>query len=246
MPNSMSVYGDPERIKGAVKGTTGRFRRRLEWRSLSTLHKIRKKTGLLPDPTTRRIIVGIGMHRTGTRSLAQYLSLLGFRVVHWPWWSEHQVRAVTRDPEVVADILEPMFFHYDAFTDVPFPGLYKVLDKRFPESRFVLIRRDPEQWWNSLCRHWGLEGNEYHLDPFEVIAYAESTPSDLCAVSRADEGFMKDVLLRHTHLVENYFATRPEKLLVVDLEDDAINKRISDFLGLNVIPYPHERSAAWP
>lgn len=138
------------------------------------------------------------------------------------------------------DVLEPLLYEYDCFADVPFPGLYRVLDRRFPNSRFILVRRDPINWWRSVKKHLELEKGAYRLHPFEEVVYRQYEPSDACLLTTDDAELLISKFERHSEEVQAYFDGRAAKLLVVDLEDDRINERISEFLGMEVRPYPHE------
>lgn len=233
------------RIKGAGKGILYGTRMRVWWSFYQRWHRIRKWLEILPPAAERRIVIGIGMHRTGTRSLAKYLQTLGFKDLHWPWWCERQVSKHLNDPNRAAEILEPLLYYYDCFSDVPFPGLYRVLDRQFPNSRFILVRRDARQWWRSVCRHWELEKRAYRLDPFEELVYRQYDPSDMVVVTKDDGSVLMEKYLRHCEEAQTFFRDRPDKLLVVDLEDENLNVRISTFLGAASRPYPRERSDEW-
>lgn len=169
-----------------------------------------------------------------------YLRSLGLKDIHWPWWCVHQISRRVNDPEGIVDIMEPLFYNYDCFADFPFPGLYRVLDRRFPNSRFILVRRDPENWVRSVRKHWELEKGAHRLHPFEEVVYRQYEPSDACLLTTDDAPLLTSKLERHSEEVQAYFDGRANRLLVVDLEDDRINERISEFLGLQVRPYPHE------
>ena len=185
------------------------------------------------------------MHRTGTRSLALYLQKLGLKDLHWPWWCEKQVAPHLDDPERVMDVLEPLFYRYDFLTDVPFPGLYRIIDRRFPNSRFILVRRKPASWWSSVCRHWELDKGPHRLDPFEEFVYRQYQPSGIGVASKDDASKFVSAFDRHIEQVESYFHGRTGKLLVVDLEDESINEKVSGFMGAPVHPYPRERPEEW-
>ena len=45
----------------------------------------------------------------------------------------------------------------NAYEDSPwwFPDFYKIIDKEFPESRFVLLERDYDKWFDSMLTHAG-------------------------------------------------------------------------------------------
>lgn len=96
-----------------------------------------------PPPSAKfldtRKILGVGLSRTGTQSLAVALERLGYRTLHYP----HQL----------CDI-----HAYDAATEVVFP--LSVLEKAFPQSRYILTTRAMESWLRSCRRARSLSGPE--------------------------------------------------------------------------------------
>ena len=40
---------------------------------------------------------------------------------------------------------------YTAFVDTPVPMLYKELDRKWPDSKFILTLRDKEDWLESMA-----------------------------------------------------------------------------------------------
>jgi hypothetical protein len=91
-----------------------------------------------------------------------------------------------------------------------------------------------------MRRHWELDKGEYRLDPFEEFVYRQYEPSDLSSITVDDEASVVSKFRKHTEEVLAFFHDKSDRLLVVDLEDSQINERISDFLDLEVRPYPHE------
>ena len=78
----------------------------------------------------------IGFHKTGTKSLASALKKLGYRVTG-PNGIE--------DPDIADNVYSMAYTlveQYDAFQDNPWPIIYKEIDKRYPESKFILTLRD--------------------------------------------------------------------------------------------------------
>lgn len=235
-----------EHVKGRSKGFLYKARKPLWWLVYQRWHRMRKRYGLLPVASERRIVIGLGMHRTGTRSLSRYLRRLGLKDIHWPWWCKRQISEHIDDPERIVDVLEPLLYKYDCFADVPFPGLYRELDRRFPNSRFILVRRNAIDWWRSICKHWELEKGAHRLDPLEEVLYRQYEPSDMYLVTIDDEQLLISKFVKHSEEVQAFFNDRADKLLIVDLEDDRINEKISEFLDMAVQPYPHEISEDWP
>jgi hypothetical protein len=215
---------------------------RTRWRARVLAHRLRRRLGRLPKPSPedRELVFAVGMHRTGTRSLSLYLEELGFRSLHWPWWCEADLRKNLDSDDRIMEVLEPLFYQYDCFSDVPFPGLYKILDQRFPRSRFILTCRDPEGWWQSVVKHWGLETKgRLTLDPGEFIQYKLYEPFDKAVITMDDRDLQIAKFERHNREVRRHFAARKEQLLVLDLKDAEINRKISEFLGKQTKPYPH-------
>ena len=189
---------------------------------------------------------GIGFHRTGTRSLNHYFERLGLRSIHWVMKVdkvryESLVIPHLNDRTQVVEVLAPVIEQYDAFTDVPFPGLYSELDQKYPNSRFILVTRNFETWWPSLKVHWKLGKKHFRaLDPFECIQYNRHSDRDMRFVTLEDREHLRALLQKHTKSVQQYFAGRPESLLEVKLEDPGIASKISAFLGRpSEAAFPH-------
>src|SRR6266550_8959585 len=93
-------------------------------------------------------VFGVGFHKTGTTSLAQALSYLGYRVtgpngVNNPYIGK-DVLAITLD----------LANRFDAFQDNPWPIVFKELDEQFPHSKFILTVRPTEEWIRSVVSHF--------------------------------------------------------------------------------------------
>ena len=93
----------------------------------------------------------VGFHKTGTKSLARALEILGYRVTG---------PNGARDPRIAERAL-PMALdiasRFDAFNDNPWSVLFRELDAAFPGSRFILTLRAPDSWIDSVVRHFGDE-----------------------------------------------------------------------------------------
>jgi hypothetical protein len=220
------------------------------WRARAFRHRVRKGLGLLPRPLPEEkpLVFGIGMHRTGTRSLCEYLDDLGYHSLHWPHWCEWDLKHnLGRDNRAIMRLLDPLFYEYDCFTDVPFAGLYRELDQRFPRGRFILTIRDSQSWWRSVVRHWGLATTGARpLDPGETIQYRLYEPVDKTRIRMDDRETQIAKFERHNSDVQEHFTSRPGRLLVVDLADGRKNEKISAFLGKPTKPYPHVQDNTRP
>jgi hypothetical protein len=189
----------------------------------------------------KKPVFGIGMQCTATMSFSAYLTALGYTAVHWPEWLEDEFgRNLHAGNDRVMEILAPVFQKYNAFCDVPFPGLYQELDRSFPDAYFVLTLRSPQSWWNSVSRLWKLEQRPVRaLTPGEIIQYRLYDPIEVTEVRAEDADTLIGKFTQHNAAVERYFSDRPGKLLVVDIEDPEKNRNISAFLDLPVMQFPH-------
>ena len=96
---------------------------------------------------------------------------------------------------------------------------YKLLDKQYPNSRFILNIRCPKRWLNS-CENW--EEGYY----FKLLSFAYYTPPHK----------LRALLLKkweqHITEVTAYFSSQPEKLLIFNIEEDSPEK-INDFFNID-------------
>lgn len=191
--------------------------------------------------TDSRIFV-VSLHKCMTRSTDMLLSMLGFSTVHFPKFFRGEnlmesVRGLEGDPEAVVDRLMPVLADRHAASDVPIPGLYRTLAHRFPESRFILVLRDPHAWADSVHRHL----RKRRLSPYNEIQYRPYLGPSSMRASEIPAQRLAEVHEQHRADVERFFATdldAPERLCVVDARTQPVGETICGFLGLPPRPLP--------
>jgi hypothetical protein len=211
-------------------------------------------------------VFGIGYNKTGTTSLEAIFKAVGLSV---PNQQEQEVRLVRQLHQGNLEPLKSFVGRFDAFQDAPFAHAltFVQVDALFPGSKFILTVRDPEAWFDSMCR--------FHCKAFGVSSVDELTPGyardktlylyrnyiydSFVRQSKAvrnnelyeDPGLMydKDHRIRkfeqRNALVIEYFQQRPDDLLVIDLTRERDTSRILDFLGIPAefsFAVPHENS----
>jgi tetratricopeptide (TPR) repeat protein len=177
-----------------------------------------------------------------TRSTDILLSMLGYRTLHFPKFFGGQnlmeaVRGLESSPARVVEALRPAITHYDALSDVPIPGLYRELAERWPDSRFILVTRDPEAWARSVRGHM----NERAMSPFNKIQYRPYIGHSRRRVSEAGESELASIHNRHTEAVRAYFESvrgEPERLCIAPMAEGDPGERICRFLGHDPRPMP--------
>jgi len=173
----------------------------------------------------------IGFHKTGTTSLEMALKKLGYRVTG---------SFGTKDPAIaskVHDMAYAMVDKFDAFEDNPWPILYRELDQRFPGSKFVLTRRPTENWIRSQVKDFATTQT-----PMRRWIYGEDA-----GCPSGNEELYTARYERHNREVQEFFASRPDDLLIIDLPNDDGWSRLCPFLGHPTPnePFPHANKASW-
>ncbi len=153
----------------------------------------------------------IGFNKTGTSSINQTLNVAGVSAIHSSNWCAASPRLVQ--------------FLFRGFSDGS-PVHFRHLDRRFPNSRFILNVRDLHSWLDSRREHAEHDrGRGRHLDiPSWDVNDA------------AIEYWIRERNEHHIAVLE-HFAREPDRLLVVNYvrDPDAADK-IARFVGSTRIP----------
>jgi len=174
----------------------------------------------------RQKVFGIGFHKTGTTTLASALKDLGYSVT-----GTFGVADDTIGDTVVPRAIE-IASRVDAVQDNPWPLVYRELDEAYPESRFVLTVRDTDKWLMSLVRHFGGK-----TTAMRTWIYGVGDPE-------GNEDLYRARYEGHNAEVREYFADRPDDLLVIDVTAGEGWDKLCPFLGVDVpdVAFPHSNS----
>ena len=184
---------------------------------------MQRKTDRRPvDDTARAKVFCIGFQKTGTSSLREALMQLGYRVTG----------VFGRDTPL--DELRETFVQtglriagdFDAVEDMPWPLMFRELDKAFPGSKFILTLRDTDKWYGSIAGHFG--ANPYHI---QQLTYGEEFPAPV-----GHEQRYREVFEAHNAAVREYFSGRPEDLLEFSLERGDGWAELCSFLDIVDVP----------
>jgi len=180
-------------------------------------------------------VVVLSPHRSATQSTGKLLKTLGYKTIHCGS-SIIKIKPEKMSSEKAINLLKKLSDVYDAFLDHPFMVMYEHFDTQYPGSKFILIKRDPDSWYNSILRlnkHLDLDENK--IDPFITAffeTYLDKVPKYFNEISH------KDYILcynRHIEAVENYFKHK-DNLLVLDIDDPKKGIKIANFLDRDIFP----------
>ena len=122
---------------------------------------------------------------------------------------------------------------FDALTQIDFIQWYAChipqsvslewIDKNYPKSKFVLLKRPVDDWIKSVY-HWG--------DMRERIVKCLDKKKLLQTTNTSHYEILKTFYEWHFQYVVNYFNGRPGDLIVLDLYSELIDYTLSAALGL--------------
>jgi hypothetical protein len=180
----------------------------------------------------------IGFHKTGTSSLAKALQLLDFRICRRMGMLQDHVTKKNILEQLKNEEFNEIFEavrEFDAFCDNPWPILFKELDKKFPNSKFILTIREEDNWIKSVLNYF----KDYETEIRSLI-YGMASPL-------GNEEIYLERYRKHNAEVIEYFKDRPDDLQVINLADQKGWTELCLFLK-KPIPkenFPHENKAQY-
>lgn len=155
----------------------------------------------------------IGVAKTGTTSLGRAYEILGFK--HKAEDPDLYLKFIENyDYEVLFEVIDK----YDAFQDGPWHNKdvdYRVLDEKYPNSKFIILERDNYSWIRSNERFYS---PKYHKD-WENWEYSflidDRWITQRESVIEEKLNYKKSKYLE----IKEYFKNRPKDFLTMNICD---------------------------
>ena len=179
----------------------------------------------------------VGFNKTGTTTIKRCFKILQLGQI-----------APTRGKDLRPINLQIFNYHnyepalqlaeqYTCFEDRPWNiwKMYQLLDKRFPNSRFILTIRNSENWWKSVERWISV------TKPWMACRYREHLGS---------KNLLKENMIaayeQYNQEVLSYFQGK-NKLLVINLEEGLGWEPICKFFEQTIpdVPFPHANKQSY-
>lgn len=194
----------------------------------------------------------IGLSRTGTTSLSNILSDLGYNVIHYPLQLfispelidikykfdrtnkilKFQERKLNKQIEKILknSNYKNIFQKYNAFSDLPIPLYYKDLFYKFPNSKFIYTYREEESWIKSI--EWNIKvGFKY----WNLGFLEEELMLQTYGTIKFDKKKLLSVYRHHHKSVSNFFSNKNYKFLSINIDKNEMSyERICKFLNLPI------------
>ena len=198
----------------------------------------------------------ISMQRSGTTSVGKFFRDHGFRWSGWPDDKKNGWSRSRRDGDYEKIFRSLDFRASNAFEDSPWwsPEFYKVLYHRFPKAKFILLERDSDAWYKSMCSHSHGDvigtalghcktyrrEHEYYdlLDRGLIDEITENSLGTRKAMKLTDMGqHYKAIYWLHNREVKEFFQRHDQSRLFAGyLEDPGKWQKLGEFLGVDVRP----------
>ena len=184
-------------------------------------------------------VFGLGLSRTGTRSLTKALKVLGFDCAHYPVDEDTYTELTNGQYDLT------VLKYYDGLTDITVAPFFEMFDKQYPGSKFILTVRDRESWLRSCQNHWfNRPAFKEAEDPDEETHYLMRQflrSSVFGCYNFVPERFVW-VYEQYVKRVMDYFKDRPEDLLVINVCEGEGYEKLAPFLNrpLPTQPFPHK------
>jgi len=187
-------------------------------------------------------IFGVGLSRTGTKSLSAALGVLGYKACHFPddRVSRCEITAFLHRPEPSLSL--SALRRFDAMTDTPISCTYQALDVAYPGSRFILTTRDKASWLGSCEDYWrGTMKRDLERISDERAAYVHLINRTVYGSEEFDAEGFEQAYDRHEASVRRFFDRRPRDLLALDICARPGWPELCDFLKVDVpiLEFPH-------
>jgi len=172
-------------------------------------------------------IFGIGLSRTGTKSLAAAMEKLGYKVKH------------------SARFIDEVRF-YDFLSDIIISARYKFLDYAFPESKFILTVRETESWIKSNQQHATRHGRRNRRDVRRIPLRRAENRFLIFGITYFDEQIFREVQKTFHEEVNSYFRNKYtdyfNKLITLNICEGEGWEKLCTFLDKPIpkIPFPYK------
>ena len=184
---------------------------------LNIIMEIKSQINLiLRKPKYNSKVFCIGYNKTGTTTIGKSLEMLGYRNSSF---NKKVWRKYYKNNQIVKILRYTAKF--ESLDDLPWlkEDMIPVLDKVFPNSKFIYLIRDEESWQKSLY-NWTYKktGNYPNLEK-KLQDFRE-----------------------HKKFVLNYFKNKPaNQFIILDVRDEKGFTKLADFLGkkTSVEKFPH-------
>lgn len=181
-------------------------------------------------------IFGIGLSRTGTKSLTAALIKLGFKIVHYPTDRKTYQELISKLNDF------SLLKNFDGITDITIVPYFVQLDNQYPKSKFILTGRDKESWLASMKKHFKYnkisKKRPYFLTERKIRKFLRAAVYGCYSFNRERLSEAYDF---HMNSARNYFKNRPDSFLEIKITEGEGWEKLCPFLDKQILLEPFPR-----
>jgi len=145
--------------------------------------------------------------------------------------------------ELYYDLDHDIIRKFDGFTDNPLPLIYRELDKRHSNSKFIHTIRDEDSWLKSV--KWLFTTGAVKFN-WQNHKFADEFHTALYGTTQFDETIFLKKYRAYNQQVRDYFANRPNDYLLFNIEAGDGFEKLCPFLGRPIpanTPFPRRNQS---
>ena len=193
----------------------------------------------------------ISFQRTGTTSTGIFFKDHGYKVGDWHISAKNKWPDSYFKGDYQSIFNSKSFKNAEMFEDAPWfaSDFYKYLFHHFPKSRFILLERDENKWFDSMLSHssgkvlgnthshcvlYNREDDFYSIKDWEKHTYSRDIDNLLPLGDEHRKHYIK-IYKNRNREVKNFFSVfSPERLFTGRLEDPNVWQKMGLFFNINV------------
>ncbi len=176
----------------------------------------------------------LNRQKTGTTSIGDFFEAHGFKRAGWndarsPAWSKLWYEG--RHEEVMKD---EDFMESDVFEDWPWfhRDVPEIVSSRHPDARFILVYRDPDDWFRSLRKHVHRKGG--FKIPEHQVEYDDEQSLNSGEIASSLKAHYQKIYLEHIGSVLSFFRKNPQfKFFFGSLKDPRLFAKLASFVEVD-------------
>jgi len=180
-------------------------------------------------PMERKIFC-VGFNKSGTTTLHRiFADQLSIRSAHNPRWTDWSIAKK-----------KALLDQHETYSDGGAPSI-RNLDELYPQALFILNTRPLKRW--TLSRHKAVERSkaavQWGLTKYFPLGWIAGL-INRWLLDNSDTAMLQWIRIRnsyHRHVIE-YFKDRPDKLLILNIEDEEFIIGLGRFLGVDTAMSP--------
>lgn len=201
--------------------------------------------------THKEIIFCVSFQRTGTTSTGTFFKDHGYKVGDWNKSSRNSWGDLYFKGDFQQIFDSKDFMNSEMFEDGPWfaNDFYKYLFHHFPKSKFILLERDENKWFDSMLSHsngmvlgnthrhcviYNREEEFYSLPNWKKHLYTKEVDNLLPLLEKHREHYTK-IYRNRNREVKNFFESlNSERLFKGKLEDQNLWMDMGKYFGIKV------------